>query len=67
MIESVVDVTTQLQRQVALEFGFEDADIGVRLMLTAEEVYPDHAQGRTGTYFRALHACTCQRDEMIRG
>eukprot|EP00045_Choanoeca_perplexa_P008019 m.73321 g.73321 ORF g.73321 m.73321 type:complete len:328 (-) comp14325_c0_seq1:606-1589(-) len=41
--ESVVDVTTRLQQQVAQEFGFEDPEVGVRLMLTAEEVFPEKA------------------------
>ena len=41
----MVNVTVRLQQQVASEFGFEDPDVGVRLMLSAEELYPDNAEG----------------------
>eukprot|EP00730_Choanoeca_flexa_P002929 TRINITY_DN11232_c0_g1_i1.p1 TRINITY_DN11232_c0_g1~~TRINITY_DN11232_c0_g1_i1.p1 ORF type:complete len:329 (+),score=97.16 TRINITY_DN11232_c0_g1_i1:117-1103(+) len=42
--ESVIDVTTELQQQVATEFGFEDVEAGIRMLLTAEEHFPEHAQ-----------------------
>jgi hypothetical protein len=47
-----VDITDNIQRRVAREFGFEDENLGAEILRTAERLFPDEPDIKSISHYR---------------
>jgi len=51
------DVTINVQKQVAEEFGFPNPEVGIDVLRTAESRFPDDAEIKELSHYRKFNRC----------
>jgi len=51
-LDGSIDITDNIQKRVAREFGFEDENLGAEILRTAERLFPDDPDIKNISHYR---------------